>query len=163
MMRRRALPLLALAVLCALPAWAEPTQDVPISARLASDFKAMRERPLFAPDRRAPIAFAPPEAPEPVMEAPPPPEPVAPPPVASAPNWELVGLVRSDRVNSAMFRSSGPEPEFSLRKGETRDGWTLTEIGRFDVTLDSSAGRASLRFPETRQPSGMPPPFSPQL
>ena len=71
--------------------------------------------------------------------------------------------MRSDRVNSAMFKGSGDPPEFSLRKGESRDGWTLTDIGRFDVTLDSSGGRASLRFPETREGMPMDMSISPDL
>ena len=149
------------AVLAAMPALAQPVRDLPISAKAAADFKGLREKPLFAPDRSPPVAFVPP-APEPVVEAPPP-EPIPPPPAASAPDWELVGLVRSDRVNSAMFRGKGDPLEFSLRKGETRDGWTLSDIGRFDVTLDSSTGRASLRFPETRNAVPMGMPFNPDL
>ncbi len=147
------------AAFAAHTAMAQTVQDLPISAKAASDFDGMREKPLFAPDRRPPVVFEPPP-PEPMVEVPPP-EPPPPPPAASAPDWELVGLVRSDRVNSAMFRGSGDPPEFSLRKGESRDGWTLTDIGRFDVTLDSSGGRALLRFPETRTAAPMP--FNPDL
>lgn len=125
-------------------ALAQPAQDLPISAKAATDFTALRQRPLFAPDRSVPPPIAPVEA-APVVEAPPPPPP-PPPPAATAPDWELVGLVRSDRINSAMFRSRGTPPEFSLRQGESRDGWTLTDIGRSEVTLDSGQGRASLKF-----------------
>jgi hypothetical protein len=158
---------LILSLLLAAPAMAQTaqtTQDIPISARTAADFKALREMPLFSPDRSAPVIMAAPEAPPPVVEveAPPPP----PPPPATAPDWQLVGLVRSDRIRSAMFRSPS-EPEFTLRQGESRDGWTLTEVGRFDVTLDSSTGRASMRFPENSDSlsPAMPPmpPMEPQL
>lgn len=140
---------------------AQTTPDIPISARTAADFKALREMPLFAPDRSVPVIMAEPEAP-PVVEtvAPPPPPP---PPVAAAPDWQLVGLVRSNRIRSAMFRSPS-EPEFTLRQGESRDGWTLTEVGRFDVTLDSSTGRASMRFPENNDALAPPIfPLEPQL
>lgn len=152
----------ALALVLAAPALAQTADDLPISARTPADFKALREMPLFAPDRSVPVIMEAPEAPPPVMEveAPPPPPP---PPAATAPDWQLVGLVRSDRMSSAMFRSAS-EPEFTLKKGESRDGWTLVEVGRFDVTLDSGSGRASMRFPETRDVA--PPPIltlDPQL
>lgn len=158
----RALAVVLATVLAAPSALAQAVDDLPISAKAASDFNGMRQKPLFAPDRRPPVVFEPPP-PEPMVEAPPPEPPPPPPPMASAPDWELVGLVRSDRINSAMFRGSGDPPEFSLRKGESRDGWTLTDIGRFDVTLDSSGGRASLRFPETREAAPMGMPFNPDL
>lgn len=149
----------------AAPAMAQTattTQDIPISARTAADFKALREAPLFSPDRSAPVIMAEPEPPPMVEAEAPPPEP--PPPAATAPDWQLVGLVRSDRIRSAMFRSTS-EPEFTLRQGESRDGWTLTDVGRFDVTLDSSTGRASMRFPENSSaaadPLAMPGSFDP--
>jgi len=123
---------------------AETVRDMPISAKVPGDFTALRQRPLFAPDRSVPPPIAIIEA-APVVEPPPPPPP-PPPPVATAPEWELVGLVRSDRLNSAMFRSRGTPPEFSLRQGESRDGWTLTDIGRAEVILDNGHGRASLKF-----------------
>lgn len=141
-MMRRAVTVLLLALPLAVPA--AVAQELPISARMAIDYRALRERPLFAPDRRAPQIVAPPIE-EPVAEV-----VAAPPPPAAAPDWELVGLVRSERVNSALFRAPGGQSEFTLRKGETRDGWTLTDIGRFEVTLDSSHGRASVRFPGSR-------------
>jgi len=115
-----------------------------IASRLPQDYAALRERPLFSPDRRPP---APPrvEPPPPPPAAPPPPEPV---PVATSPGWELIGVVRSPRVNSAMFRAPG-EPAFSLRQGESRDGWILSEVGRFEVSLQNTAGRAKVRFPSS--------------
>jgi hypothetical protein len=134
-----------LAVLVAASAGAQTAQDLPVSARQAADFRALRERPLFAPDRRAPMPMGIVE--EPVAEVVPEPLPEPPPPAATAPDWILVGLVRSDRVKSAMFRTSGEKHEFSLRTGESRDGWTLTEVGRSEAILDSGSGRASIRFP----------------
>lgn len=154
---------LVLGLLLAAPAMAQTeqaTQDMPISAKTAADFKALREMPLFSPDRSPPVIMAEPEAPPMVeAEAPPPPPP---PPAAAAPDWQLVGLVRSERIRSAMFRSSS-EPEFTLRQGESRDGWTLTEVGRFDVTLDSSTGRAAMRFPEINTVAPPVLPLEPQL
>lgn len=126
-----------------------------VRARLAADYAALKERPLFAPNRQAPITFGAPE-PEPVAAPPPPPPP---PPPAAAPDWQLVGLVRSEKLNSATFTSPGLAAAFSLRAGETRDGWTLTEVGRFEVTLDGAGGRASLGFPESRGEDLLPPPM----
>ncbi len=115
-----------------------------IGARLASDYAAIRQRPLFSPDRLPP-AF---EQPEAVIEEEvvllPPPEPPA---VALPPNWELVGLVRSERLNTATFRKPGSPVSFNMRKGETLDGWTLAEIGRFEVFIDNGEGRARIGFP----------------
>lgn len=119
----------------------------PVSARQASDFTALRERPLFSPDRSAPTP--PPPEPEPDYVEPPPPVVETAPP-ASAPDWELVGLVRSNQVNRAVFRVPGSEPSFSLRLGDSRDGWTLSELKRFEVILDSDHGRASLRYSSGR-------------
>ena len=124
-------------------AGAASTDVAPVSARQASDFMALRERPLFSPDRSAPTP--PPPEPEPEFVEPTPP-PVASAPPASAPDWELVGLVRSNQVNRAVFRVPGSEPAFSLRLGDSRDGWTLSELKRFEVILDSDHGRASLRY-----------------
>lgn len=139
-----------LAALLALgldPASAMVGQDgeLAIGARPASDYAAIRQRPLFSPDRRPPT-FAEPE-PEPVVEeevVQPPPEPSV---ATAAPKWELVGLVRSERLNSATFRKAGSPISFNLRKGETLDGWTLTEIGRFEVFIDNGEGRARIGFP----------------
>ena len=125
------------------PALAQFVEGQAVASRKAGDYTALRQRPLFSPDRAAPIPFAAPA--EIAVVAPPEPEP--PPPAASAPDWKLVGLVRSSRVNSAMFKADGAEAAFSLRMGESRDGWTLTEVGRFEVTIDSGDGRASVSFP----------------
>lgn len=140
-MRFRFSPSLPAVALCLIagPALADVA---PVSARQPADFTALRERPLFSPDRSAPT----PPPPEPEPEYVEPVEVEFEPPPASAPDWELVGLVRSNAVNRAIFRIPGSEPAFSLRLGDSRDGWTLTELKRFEVILDSSHGRASLRY-----------------
>lgn len=127
--------------------WAANT--LAIRARLATDYTALKERPLFAPNRQAPVTFSEPE-PEPVVAAPEPP----PPPPAAAPEWRLVGLVRSEKLNSATFTAPGVDAAFNLRTGESRDGWTLTEVKRFEVVLDGAGGRALLRFPDDESSNG---------
>jgi len=142
-MRRASLFALALSLAGAGTVIAQDAAERAIASRLPQDYVALRERPLFSPDRRPP-APPPVEAAPPAAE-PPPPEPVA---VAEAPDWELIGVVRSQRVNSALFRASGEPASFSLRQGESRDGWTLAEVNRFEVSLENGGGRARLRFPE---------------
>jgi hypothetical protein len=58
----------------------------------------------------------------------------------------LVGIVRSERLNSATFTTPAEMAAFTLRAGEGREGWTLKEVGQFEVKLDGAGGRASLRF-----------------
>ena len=139
-------------------ALAQDVAERAIASRLPQDYVALRERPLFSPDRRPP-APPPVEAPPPAIE-PPPPEPA---PVAGAPDWELIGVVRSPRVNSALFRAPGEPASFSLRQGESRDGWTLAEVGRFEVSLENSAGRARMRFPERSGGAGGVPTGTPYI
>jgi len=144
----RALAPLLLSTLLAAPVSAQQAaQPLAIRSRLASDYVALRERPLFAPDRSPPFLEM--TEPEPEIAAAPEPEP-EPLPDAAPPSWELMGVVRSTRVNSAMFRAHGEEKPFSLRQGESREGWTLSEIGRFSVFLENGEGRASIRFPDHR-------------
>lgn len=119
--------------------------------RSAQDYIAIRQRPLFAPDRSAPRAMPDSESlVEIPVEQPPIEEEVVPEPtpfVETAPDWQLVGLVRSQSLNSAMFRKVGEADGFSLRRGESRDGWRLSEVGRFEVVLENENGQARLAFP----------------
>lgn len=115
------------------------------------DYVAIRARPLFAPDRSPPRMPEPALPPEPVLaepELPPPPPAEEEIVLETAPDWELVGMVRSNRLHSAMFRKFGEADSFSLQRGESRDGWTLDEIGRFEVVLRNEQGQARLTFPE---------------
>lgn len=118
--------------------------------RSAQDYIAIRQRPLFAPDRSPPRA--PPEIEEVVVipDERPVVEETIPEPttfVEAAPDWQLVGLVRSPSLNSAMFRKVGEADGFSLRRGESRDGWRLSEVGRFEVVLENENGSARIGFP----------------
>lgn len=125
-----------------VPHGVRAAEVAPVSSRQPADFTALRQRPLFAPDRSAPAAPVEEQEPTP-MEEPPPIEAM---PAPSAPDWELIGLVRSSEVNRAVFRARGMEPPFSLRLGDSREGWTLTELKRFEAILDSDHGRATLRY-----------------
>ncbi|MBZ9855238.1 hypothetical protein LB566_15635 [Mesorhizobium sp. CA13] len=133
------------------------TEALPIRKRPVSDYAALRDRPLFSPNRTAPIPFAAAE-PEPVVM---PPEPEPEPPPAAAPDWQLVGIVRSERLNSATFTTPAELAAFTLRTGESREGWTLKAVGQFEVKLDGAGGRASLRFSDEASGEQMLPPEEP--
>jgi len=136
------------------------TEQLSVRERPISDYAALRDRPLFSPDRTAPVAFGAAE-PEPVVVQPEP-EPEPEPPPAAAPDWQLVGIVRSERLNSATFTTPAEMAAFTLRTGESREGWTLKEVGQFEVKLDGAGGRASLRFSDQVSGDPMVPPEEPQ-
>lgn len=133
-------------------------EKLSVRERPLSDYAALRDRPLFSPDRSAPVAFVAAE-PEPVVVQPEP-EPEPPPP-AAAPDWQLVGIVRSSKLNSATFTAPTEIAAFTLRTGESREGWTLTAVGQFEVKLDGAGGRASLRFSDQEGGEQMFPPEQP--
>lgn len=133
-------------------------ETLSVRERSVSDYAALRNRPLFSPNRTAPIAFVAAE-PEPVVMQPEP-EPEPPPP-AAAPDWQLVGIVRSARLNSATFTAPAEIAAFTLRTGESREGWTLKAVGQFEVKLEGAGGRASLRFSDHAGGEQMFPPEQP--
>lgn len=137
---------LLFAVLAASSSLSFGAEQLSVRERPLSDYAALRDRPLFSPDRAAPVPFVAPE-PEPVVVQPEP-EPVPEPPPAAAPDWQLVGVVRSPRFNSATFVTPAESAAFTLRTGESREGWTLKDVGQFEVKLDGAGGRASVRFSE---------------
>ncbi|MBZ9809188.1 MULTISPECIES: hypothetical protein [unclassified Mesorhizobium] len=140
---------LMLAALAASSCLSFGAEQLSVRERPLSDYSALRNRPLFSPDRTPPVAFVAAE-PEPVVVQPEP-EPEPPPP-AAAPDWQLVGVVRSARLNSATFTAPTEAAAFTLQTGESREGWTLKVVGQFEVKLDGAGGRASLRFSD--EPSG---------
>lgn len=138
-----------LAAIAASSSMSLGAEKLSVRESLVSDYVAIRDRPLFSPNRTAPVAFVAPD-PEPVFIQPEP-EPEPEPPPAAAPDWQLVGIVRSERLNSATFTGPDEMSAFALRIGESHKGWTLKEVGQFEVKLDGAGGRALLRFPD--QPS----------
>lgn len=120
------------------------SDSLSVRERPLNDYAALRDRPLFSPNRTAPIPFVAAD-PEPVIVEPEP-EPEPEPPPAAAPDWQLVGIVRSQRLNSATFTSPAEIAAFTLRMGESHQGWTLKAVGQFEVKLDGAGGRAALRF-----------------
>lgn len=149
-----------LAAIVSAAAWPVYSQDPPsqaISGRLPEDYRALRERPLFSPDRRPP---APPIVEQTLPAEPAPPPPPEPVQVIAGPAWTLIGVVRSDKVQSALFTAQGEPEPFSIRMGESRDNWTLHSLGRFDVVLRNGDNQANIRFPDNDSPTGSPAAFS---
>lgn len=147
---------LMLATVAATSSLSFGAEQLSVRERPLSDYAGLRDRPLFSPDRTAPIPFVAPE-PEPVFVQPEP-EPEPEPPPAAAPDWQLVGIVRSARLNSATFTSPAEMAAFTLHTGESREGWTLKVVGQFEVKLDGAGGRASLRFSDEASGEHMFPP-----
>lgn len=114
----------ALAVLAAIgatgPSGAEPAPD--------GRFRAMVERPLFAPSRRPPPAPAPPipsDAP-PAMPAPP-------------PDLALSGVIAGGRGGVALLKRPGDAAPVRLGLGGHIDGWTVAEIHPRAIVLSRDA------------------------
>ena len=132
------------------PAMTQLSEPLAVSERTPEDYVALRELPLFSPERRAPVKFEPEEVEPPALIEPPVEIEVEDIPEAeiefSPPQWELVGVVRSTRLVIATFRAAGVESAFSLRKGESRDGWTLAEVRGSEVVLDGEGGQPLIRF-----------------
>lgn len=149
---RAILPGLCLFVLCG-SGLAQLSDTLPVSARSPADYVALRDRPLFSPERQAPriVVAVPAETITPEVLPEPAPEVfVEQDVVMEAPDWELVGLVRSSRIVSATFRTPNQSNAFSLRKGESRDGWTLADVRSTEVVLDGEGGQALIRFRSLR-------------
>ncbi|MCU0830232.1 MAG: hypothetical protein MUC58_01720 [Rhizobiaceae bacterium] len=150
MMRRALLPLLAIACAsCGRPAVADDGEAgaqpaPPVQTLFITTLDNLRTRPLFSPTRTAPQT-EPDPLPEPEPVAPDMPEPDVPPAdISTYPEWLLIGIVRSDTINRAIFRTSAGDETFSLASGESRDGWTLATVSRASVTLENAGGLAEL-------------------
>jgi general secretion pathway protein N len=113
------------------PLWAIP---------LAS-LNATRERPIFLPSRRAPVAA--------VAAPPPPPEPVRPPPPAEPerPRLALVGAVVGDVEAVAIFLDQATRNIVRLRTGEDYAGWILRSVKGREATLAKGRETVLLALP----------------
>lgn len=127
------------------PLWAIPLREL----------TATRERPLFAPSRRAPsraVASAPP--------APPPPKRAEP----EKPQLALVGTIAGGRGNGiGIFLDAPSKSVFRLRTGEHHKGWTLRAVRPGEVTLERGRQKLTLVMPPPeagKTPAASPPPSS---
>lgn len=89
---------------------------------------ATRERPLFAPSRRAP-------APAVASAPPPPPPPAEKPPETEPLQLSLTGTVAGGDGAIGVFLDKATGMPLRLKVGQKHKGWTLRSVGRRDVVL----------------------------
>jgi general secretion pathway protein N len=100
---------------------------------------ATRERPLFLPSRRPPVAAA-----IAAPEAPPPPPP---PPVPDKPALDLLGTVAGNGVGYAVFLDGTTHDIVRLKTGEGQDGWILQTVKNREAVLVKNDHTAVMRLP----------------
>ena len=108
--------------------------------------KQTRDRPLFSPSRRPPLAAAPP---------PPPPAPVAvakaPPLAPPADQLVLTGIVLGQDTRVAVLRNDLTHEIHRVRRGERVDGWSVEEIELRSVVLSKDGRPMKLElFPDKK-------------
>ncbi|PHP65586.1 hypothetical protein CSC94_18510 [Zhengella mangrovi] len=126
-----------------LPAPASAFDFGPLNALVDALGAPVEERPLFDPDRRPPLPPPPPVVAPP--EAPPSSAPVV---VAPQPDsWKLLGIVRGEGNDMVVVLDTLSNETFRLAVGESRDGWSLVEIGNRDALLAKDEKTFALGFP----------------
>jgi hypothetical protein len=119
------------------PELAKPTTSVDAATAGASaanptQYVAVLERPLFAPDRRPPPPPAPPAAP-------PPPDPLA--------NIQITGIFTGDRAGIIAIVDGKAR---RVRVNDTVGAWTLKGIAGRDVTFEQGSDSRQLRLNYSR-------------
>ena len=109
------------------PSDATTSAGNPVLAIPLSKLSMTRDRPIFSPSRRPPMAAAPPVMARQVEPAKPA-EPENPPLV-------LVGTVAGEDSGIAVFVEQASENTVRLRINESHQGWTLSSILGREVTL----------------------------
>jgi hypothetical protein len=108
------------------PLWAIPMGSLTVT----------RERPIFSPSRRAPpSALAAPQQQAPGKNDP------------NRPLLTLVGTVADGRDGIAVFRDESSNNILRMRTGESHLGWTLSTVGRREVTMARNHDTATLVIP----------------
>jgi general secretion pathway protein N len=127
---------------------ANPLWGIPFSALTAT-----RERPLFAPTRRAP---APAVANAPIVAPPPPPAPA----VIEHPDLILVGTVTGEAHDLAVFIEPATHKTVRLLAGQNHKGWVLQSVEAKSVTLHKGNRTESLALPPPSATAGPTPVIS---
>ena len=102
---------------------------------------ATRERPLFSPSRRPPMAAAA-SPPEPTRAAP---ADSLPPPL------DLLGVVTGKDDGYAVFINTTSHDVIRLRTGEGHEGWILQSVKRREVVLKKSNRSTVVALPQPSQ------------
>jgi general secretion pathway protein N len=130
---------------------------------------ATRERPIFSPSRRPPVAAA-----DPVYVPEPP--AVVKPADPEHPSLSLIGTVKGGAQELGIFLSQTNNEVIRLHIGEATDGWTLRSVDRRQTILEKEKQEVTLEIPapggdtapgapapqgsqgaEERMPPGLPP------
>ncbi|KAA5603683.1 hypothetical protein [Blastochloris sulfoviridis] len=136
----------------AAPAPAERAPEGnPLWAVPLSRLSATRERPLFAPTRRAP---PPAVAATPRPAAPPPPPPPPKPAEPDRPQLSLVGTVAGEDEGIGVFVDPATKAVLRLKTGETHKGWTLRAVLRREARFEKGRETAVLSLPAPAAKAG---------
>ena len=79
---------------------------------------------------------------------------------ADGPRVELIGTVQTPHGGVAVCRNATGQT-FSLKSGSSFEGWTLTDVGRDDVTFVKASVSAKVQILSPITPGSMPPPQAP--
>ncbi len=124
---------------------AKPRAGNPLWTLPLSDLSATRDRPLFSPSRRPPIAV-------PIVAPPPKQEALAPPP-PERPLLTLVGTIVGPKATIAMLQSRNTDSVLRLRVGQENDGWQVRGISLRSIVVEKGAQSVELGLPK---PNGAP-------
>jgi hypothetical protein len=136
------------------PGQAQPADHPDPTARLSpledrEEYAAVKERPLFRPERRPPK-----DEPEVAEEAP------AEEPTDLA-GMDLTGVLISPKVNTAWVKEPSQPAPVRVRPGEILAGWTVKEIKADRLLLERQGKTDTLLLREFNAPGTSPPPPPP--
>ncbi|MDH6258168.1 hypothetical protein [Bradyrhizobium sp. BR13661] len=118
------------------PLGANPLWALPLSA-----LSATRDRPMFSPERRPPIAAV---APTPIAQ----PAAVQKPRDPERPQLSLIGTVVSSDERFGLFLDQMTQAALRLRMGESYRGWNLRLIQGREATLEKDQEAVILALPQ---------------
>ena len=101
-----------------------------------------RERPIFSPSRRPPAVAAP----APVQQ----PRPV--PQVSQRPPFTLLGAIRGEKSDLAIFRDDTTQMIVRLKVGEGHLGWMLQAVQKREAILQKEHDTATFELPPVGPP-----------
>jgi general secretion pathway protein N len=118
----------------------ESEADNPLWGIPLRSLQAARERPLFSPSRRPPLA---------ATSAAPPPQPAK--AVAARqsdePELNLLGVVVGSGEGYAVFLNNATHAVIRLKTGEDEDGWILRSVAEREAVLEKNDRTAVVRLP----------------
>ena len=129
----------------------DPMADLkPLEDR--EEYAAVKDRPLFRPDRRPPK-----DEPAEVVEAPPVEE-------SDLGGFDLTGIIISPGLTTAWVKDPQQQTPVRLRPGESLAGWTVTDIRADSLVVERQGKSDTLYLRDsgaTAAPGAVPPPAAP--